>query len=256
MSGWKLVCDAIVLQYLLTFFFRPFFFVSAGPQSSPTPVSGTDLGTVPPTTTNTDSSSDSDSDATPEPAEEAPDCFPSGATVELASGSIKKMGDLRLGDVVKVGQSGEFSEIYFFSHHHANQRASVISLETDKEGMPLQLSPGHLLKVNGKLQAARSVRVGDTLYMSAVGSEESSSAVVTRISRRVASGLHNPHTLHGDIVVNGVLASTFTKAVHPAVARTLLLPVRAVYRAVGAHWGVEAFNDVVMRAIAWTYWTN
>ena len=44
-------------------------------------------------------------------------------------------------------------------------------------------------------------------------------------------GLYNPHTLQGDIVVNGVLTSTYTSAFSPVLAHLVFAPLRALYRA-------------------------
>ena len=40
---------------------------------------------------------------------------------------------------------------------------------------------------------------------------------------------YNPHTLNGDIVVNGIKTSTYTAAVEPSLAHSLLWPVRMLY---------------------------
>ena len=50
-----------------------------------------------------------------------------------------------------------------------------------------------------------------------------------------APGLYNLQTLHGDVVVGGLRASTYTTAVDPAVAHRLLWPLRAVFEAVGVY---------------------
>jgi hypothetical protein len=46
------------------------------------------------------------------------------------------------------------------------------------------------------------------------------------VSTEWAEGLYNPHTMHGDIVVDGVHTSTYTDSVAPALAHALLWPVR------------------------------
>ena len=67
------------------------------------------------------------------------------------------------------------------------------------------------------------------------------------------TGLYNPHTLHGDIVVDGVLTSTYTAAFSPTLAHVALAPLRALYRA-----GVDIFKVDVGAALdalpAW--WTR
>ncbi len=49
--------------------------------------------------------------------------------------------------------------------------------------------------------------------------------IVQAVGSVVADGLYNPQTAHGNIVVDGVLCSTFTSAIHPLLAKTLLLPL-------------------------------
>jgi Hint module len=51
-------------------------------------------------------------------------------------------------------------------------------------------------------------------------------------------GLFNPQTLHGDVVVDGLRASSYTTAVEPAVAHRLLWPLRVLFERTGryARW--------------------
>lgn len=181
---------------------------------------------------------------------QAPDegsaCFPSDAVVELEDGSVKKMSELCVGDVVRVGE-GEYSEIYFFSHRDTRTVARVIELQIGA-GRVLSVSAGHLIYANGALVAAGEVEVGDEVSVSGAR------AAVTRRKVVLGRGMHNPHTMHGDIVVNGVLVSTFTNSVHPGVAKFVLAPFRVLYRALGAGKVVHEVNGAVLRALEYGYW--
>ena len=84
--------------------------------------------------------------------------------------------------------------------------------------------------MNGKLQTARTVVVGDAL--SGAGGN------VTAVATEWAEGFYNPHTMTGDIVVDGILTSTYTDAVAPSLAHALLWPVRMLYEA-----GVQVAGD-------------
>jgi hypothetical protein len=53
------------------------------------------------------------------------------------------------------------------------------------------------------------------------------------VSKVLATGLYNPQTLQGDVVVDNVRASTYTTAVEPAFAHAVLTPLRAAYSALG-----------------------
>jgi hypothetical protein len=158
--------------------------------------------------------------------DESNDCFPGDAKVELENGKKTAMADLNVGDHVRVGPS-EFSEVYMFTHKDAEVKAKFVKISTAAE-QSIRLTAGHYLYVNGKLQTARTVKVGDMV----------SAGNVTAVSAEWADGLYNPHTMAGDIVVDGVLTSTYTDALMPKLAHALLWPVRMLYNA-----GVQITGD-------------
>lgn len=202
-----------------------------------------------------DDASAGDESLDPTPDDSEPACFPADATVELSNGERKSMAHLRLGDVVKVG-AGQYSPIYFFSHAHEKTRASMVEVEIEESNMTFSSSPGHLVRLaSGILKPISQVAVNDKILIAGTGNK-AESAIVTRVARRIGHGKFNPHTLHGDIVVNGFIASTFTTAVHPVVARGLLLPVRAVFRAFNAHPHLISFNYFVLRILEASYWNR
>lgn len=95
----------------------------------------------------------------------------------------------------------------------------------------LSLTQGHYVYANGKAMPAGAVRVGDSLELP--GAPEC--ARVTEVKSETLTGLYNPQTVDGDIVVNGVRASTFTHAVKHVTAHCMMMPVRAVFRYFGVH---------------------
>jgi desert hedgehog len=151
-------------------------------------------------------------------------CFPGISTVELASGGFKLMSDLRIGDSVRVGKT-EFSDVFLFSHRMESVNASFLRITAESESSQhtVHLTTDHYLYVNGKLMIAAQVQAGDSLISS------SGVATVTKVTTVVLPGLYNPHTLTGDIFVDGILTSTYTAAIAPTLAHTLLWPVRAMY---------------------------
>lgn len=154
-------------------------------------------------------------------------CFPGDATVGLEDGTKKRMDELIVGDRVAVG-GGHFSDVFMFTHKLPTAQAEFITLTT-ASGSALMLTPGHYIPLSiGELVAARSVRVGDSLIL---GDGDESRVVSARFGSGV--GLFNPQTTSGDVVVNGVLASTYTQAVEPAVAHAALAPLRMLYHAFG-----------------------
>jgi len=184
----------------------------------------------------------------PPPATSPPDlvdtiaeCYPGSATVEMSDGAVKRMNQLQLGDVVKA-TSGAFSEVYFFSHRKESGMHDFIRLASSETSDVLEVSPGHLVYANGKLVAANKVLIGDTLNRGD-GSEVS----VSTIEKVVLQGLYHPHTMQGDIVVNGFRTSGYTTAVAAPLAHVALAPLRALH-ALGV-FVPQFLNDDAPRAV-------
>jgi len=150
-------------------------------------------------------------------------CFPAHATVELANGKIKSMDQVVLGDKLRVGPN-EFSEVYLFTTQMAETTSKFSKIVTNNAS--LLLTPGHYIHVNGGMAQARDVKVGDVVVLAS-----GEKAPVTEVDSAWGSGLFNPHTMHGDVVVDGIKTSTYTDAVHPTLAHALLSPLRVMYSA-------------------------
>jgi Hint module len=162
-------------------------------------------------------------------------CFPADATVVTFAGAVKRMDELLAGDRVHVGR-GQFSEVFMFTHKSADVAADFIVIDAALSGARLRVTPGHYLYVNEGLAAASTVVVGDAIELA-----DGSVDTVAAVSSAVLQGLYNPQTLQGDIVVDGVRASTYTTAVAPVFAHAVLTPLRAAYRALG--WSTDSFNE-------------
>jgi hypothetical protein len=168
-------------------------------------------------------------------------CFPATATVELANGKTKFMDQLVVGDNVRVGPK-EFSEVYFFSTEMTETTSKFTKIVA--EGAELLLTRNHYLYVNGELATADTVKVGDVVVLA-----NGTKASVSEVSEAWAPGLYNPHTLHGDVIVNGVKTSTYTAAVHPRLAHALLSPLRTMYSS-GITFG-KAFSGAAKGLPSW-----
>ena len=100
----------------------------------------------------------------------------------------------------------------------------------------LHVTNGHYLPLaTGELIAASEISVGDSLILG-----NGTIARVVYVSSTLGKGLYNPQTLHGNIVVNGIVASTYTQAVQPRVASMLLAPLRMAFKAFGL--SISAFD--------------
>jgi hypothetical protein len=144
------------------------------------------------------------------------------------------MDDLRVGDRVRVSAT-EFSDVLVFSHQLERVNVEFVVIST-ADGASIRLTPNHYLYVNGTLTAARRVAVGDMLRRirhgagsGMVGALASGDIAVTSVSMAWGEGLFNPHTIDGDIVVDGIVTSTYTTTVAPGLAHALLWPLRLLY---------------------------
>lgn len=146
-------------------------------------------------------------------------CFPASSRVHLSGGLKVAMKDLEAGMPVLHAEDGHSSSVFLFTHRDGRKWATFKKLSTAC-GQTLTLTQNHYLYVNGKLTAAGAVTVGDNLRT------VSGPCAVTEVATTKEIGLFAPHTLHGDLIVEGVVVSGYSRAVHPDVAHALLAPVR------------------------------
>jgi Hint module/Copper type II ascorbate-dependent monooxygenase, C-terminal domain len=172
-------------------------------------------------------------------------CFPAESTVQMESGEHKRMDKLEVGDRVLVGD-GTFSHVFMFTHKVGDEVCREFVRITTDSGNTIVATNGHYIPTVGKgLSAAGSVCVGDRLLVSASGGGLTS-ATVTYTERVTRNGLYNPQTARGDIVVDGIVASTYTTAVEPRLAHAILTPLRALYRWFGMYSsGLESGSGVL-----------
>ncbi len=160
------------------------------------------------------------------PGTSPPICFPASATVLRADGTRMGMRDVVPGDELRVsGRLALSSTVYLFTHRELDGWYEFIRIATRDEEHVITLSAAHYVYANGAHKRADAVRVGDILRTIS-GPRRVAEVTVVR-----EQGLFAPHTLHGDIVVGGVVASTYTALIPPRVAHALLSPVRAVVQA-------------------------
>lgn len=166
-------------------------------------------------------------DASPTSESDEDVCFPGSATVELEGGVIKTMRQVQIGDRVRVGKN-EYSPVFMFTHRQSSTVHAFVAIETES-GASLRATKSHYIPVaDGHLVAAGALQTGDIITLA----DGSQSAIASLKSVR-DTGLYNPQTIHGNIVVNGVVASTFTRSVQPQLASALLAPFRAAFKHIG-----------------------
>lgn len=153
-------------------------------------------------------------------------CFPATATVELEDASVVPMSALKIGDRVRTGPNS-FSPVFMFTHKMPETSFAFVSLRT-ASGASISLTKGHYIFADGRLVAASEVAVGSTVTL-ASGARDT----VVSIGSKAGKGLYNPQTVDGNIVVDGILTSTYTTAVEPALAHAILAPFRFLSRVTG-----------------------
>jgi Hint module len=189
----------------------------------------TPVPTVLPTTAPNDTALPNKTLPTPTPASNGSKCFPMTATVELESGATLSMGELSVGDVVKVGPNS-YSKVFMFTHKMKTGDHSFVQLST-ASGASISLTAGHYIPVEGSLVAASEVAVGALVQLGNGAVDH-----VVNVKTVSGTGLYNPQTLQGDIVVDGVVASTYTTAVEPRLAHVILSPFRAMSDVLGVNF--------------------
>lgn len=135
------------------------------------------------------------------------------------------MKDLKAGHNVLVGDN-EHSKIFLWTHRQHDVKHEFIRITT-KSGHTISMTRGHYLYGNGHLVSAGSVRIGDRLET------DSGMSVVRKVEKVEMEGLFAPHTMHGDMFVNGIRVSGYSTAVHPKLAHALLAPIRMFVKMTG-----------------------
>lgn len=179
---------------------------------------------------------------------EGSSCFPSDALVKLRDGRHIPMSQLAVNDQVQVG-SDRYSSVITFTHNHPTVLTTFRRIEL-KSGHVLRVSPGHFVYANGKLITASSVAVGDEMLL-----EDGTPIPVVTVSAVFGTGLYNPQTADGNIVVQGVRVSTYTTTIKPSTAHGLLTPLRALHRlfSVDISMGVFASNPPRSILMSWQH---
>jgi len=139
------------------------------------------------------------------------------ATVSVVNFASKRkktmMKDLVVGDSVLTA-SGTYKHVYAISHYHRTKMTEFIQIHTlpvndddnHQNNHPLEISPAHLLFLVNETYPvpAHDIRIG-TILQSTNGPR-----LVTRLQMVQREGLYNPITTDGTIVVDDILASTYT----------------------------------------------
>ena len=160
--------------------------------------------------------------------EDAP-CFPSSATVVLASGAKRSLNTLQLGDEIVVATAAgvlttDTVSALTLADNNAVSTFLVLSTAT---GHNVTLTEGHHVPVGpsccATLKTASEMKLGDTMWIvSTTGA--AIPAAVTKIAQVSKMGLHSPVMTHGSFpLVDGVV--TAFDSIHMVTAAGYFLPM-------------------------------
>lgn len=163
-------------------------------------------------------------------------CFSASGLVTVAGGLQKPMSCLQPGDaVLALSESGKvvFSRILLFLHRDTNSRSTFLILRTG-DGQELALTPNHLIFVDQSHELhhhtyharfASRVRSGDYVLVSGTDGGLRPSKIVS-ISMEERPGVYAPMTEHGNLFVDGVLASSYASVEDHRLAHWAFGPLR------------------------------
>ena len=173
-------------------------------------------------------------------------CFSGNCEVYVKDRNLIKIKDLKIGDKVLAWdarkKSFTYSLVYMFAHKDEEAIAEFIKIKAANE-KSLTLDAAHLLLV-GKLESSKradAINVGDVLFCMQ-SSRGLSTTTVTSIEKVEERGFFHPITVEGNLVVNDILATCYSKVEDirlPGLKKKIrghvachsgLLPVRIAYK--------------------------
>jgi len=164
----------------------------------------------------------------------AASCFERGTTTMASSSPVgpwltTPMEDVMVGDYVVAMEEGQLVADRVWANLHLADDSIQNMLEITHELGVLSLTPDHMLMVDGRLQAARTLHPGQHLHAAAAGSvtQEFAKSEVLKVSQKIGR-IVNPVTHSGYIVAaddKGIVisASTITESVDNVMLDTVRL---------------------------------
>lgn len=189
-------------------------------------------------------------------------CFPSHAQVDVKGKGTVALYSLEIGDFV-LARNGQYALVYSLAHFDRDSEAIFVQVTLDGiRGNVFEITAGHLLFIHraGTIQAraASTLRVGDELI-----DASGSTVKVIEITSVVRRGVFAPFTTTGDIVVNGILASTYATVngrdrLPETIPYQLLAHILVTPRRLYCRW-IRCENEVytdegIARWLVFYYW--
>jgi len=161
-------------------------------------------------------------------AEKSPDlalgCLPSIARVQRSTGEIIAVAELKIGDTIMINDENA-SQIFLLKQNDeasTNEQHPFLKLYTGDGD--LHVSAAHFIYINGVVELAGSALVGDSLML-----QNGSASTIVMIEELDLPGSYSPHTLDGNMVVDGFRTKTHSSLLG-AKKRFFWAPVPSVFR--------------------------
>lgn len=137
-------------------------------------------------------------------------CFAASETVQLESGGVKSMADVKIGDRVLAADStgkSVFSAVVFLPHG-ANKNIATFNQISTRNGRDVKMTMNHVIFAGAcgstlPLVYASEVSVGDCI------NTVSGQDVVVSVQAVQSEGIYTVVTKEEFVVVNGIIASPF-----------------------------------------------
>lgn len=167
-------------------------------------------------------------------------CFSASALVTVADGVQKPMSLLQPGDsVLALSESGGmiFSRVLLFLHLDTGHKSTFLILSTE-HGHSLTITPNHLIFMAPNLKlyyheyypsfASKATKGAYVLICESDGRMHPSRIVSVSQEERI--GVYAPLTEHGNLFVDGVLASSYASIEDQRLAHWAFGPLRFLIR--------------------------
>lgn len=159
-------------------------------------------------------------------------CFPSGAKVQLAANSTKKVEDLKQGDkIVTFDENGSLieDEIIGFLHYEVNKNFTFLEIKTSNYEENLLISKNHIIfeKEEGSKLAKELNFNSSLLHLQTNGNMNSQKII--EIATVIKKGAFAPLTKSGTLLVNGRLVSCYANHKNHNLAHKAFGMLRFMY---------------------------
>lgn len=166
-------------------------------------------------------------------------CFPGWARVTVAGGFQKSMSSLTPGDrVMALSETGQvvFSPVLLFLHRDPKSKSRFLSLQTE-DGHRLAVTAHHLVFSDAycrpdsrqyRAQFASRAQTGTCIVVHTAEGEVRPSRIIS-ISEEESTGVYAPLTEAGNVLVDGVLASSYALVEDHRLAHWAFGPVRLLF---------------------------